>query len=609
MRYCSLHVHIHIQPPYHKPIIKVDTRNHRNPSKIITFAVHNSKEDSSNQPKSDRTKLAFHKYNTSLPGDEDARKEEIPEVVTVAVEKDGIPTKIKGLANIETENEDDGKEEVPEAVRIAMEKAREYKKSKGNINNDKNYKEKDQMRGNEGGGEEKVPEAVRIAMGKALEYKKNKGVPGSSSSPEKLNVTMEKDEIYLKNKELANDKTENEDDGKEEVPEAVRIAMEKAREYKKNKGNINDDTSYKERDQLRGGREKDVPEAVKIAMGKALEYKKNKGGIDSSSGPEKLKVTGLTNGGANNLRGKTIEKNTNKKEDRKVSSIDFVGLGFADKKSGRGLPAGLVPVVDPYPDDDSQEVEIIVGDASRFGNATSSETEKSSEEESPDLYKPKVSTWGVFPRPSNISETFGGGRTIRPGDELETTEDKAAKEARTRQLLAAYKRKIGLNLDPKLKAECQKALSDGDSLMDGGRLKEALPFYQKVMDNLPFQTELHGLAALQWSISQDSLGRTEEARTMYEKLQSHPIGQVSKKARQFMFSFQAMEMLKVTKSTLSPKNTGYGSYFEAFVEDKPSYTSGSTDVTDDGVSQALPYIIFLASPILLVLLAAARKGM
>lgn len=51
---------------------------------------------------------------------------------------------------------------------------------------------------------------------------------------------------------------------------------------------------------------------------------------------------------------------------------------------------------------------------------------------------------------------FGGGRTIRPGEVLETEEEKAVKEARTRQLIAAYKRTIGLNIDPKLKLECEK---------------------------------------------------------------------------------------------------------------------------------------------------------
>ena len=39
---------------------------------------------------------------------------------------------------------------------------------------------------------------------------------------------------------------------------------------------------------------------------------------------------------------------------------------------------------------------------------------------------------------------------------LETADDKAAKEARTRQLLAAYKTQIGLNIDPKLKSECDQ---------------------------------------------------------------------------------------------------------------------------------------------------------
>lgn len=143
--------------------------------------------------------------------------------------------------------------------------------------------------------------------------------------------------------------------------------------------------------------------------------------------------------------------------------------------------------------------------------------------------------------------------------------------------------------------------------MDVGRLKEALPYYQKVMDNLSFQTELHGLAAIQWSICQDSLNRSEKARVMYEKLQSHPNAQVSKKARQFMFSFQAMEMLRVTRSGASPRNTGYQKYFEAFVDDKEGYTSAETQ-SEDGITQALPYLLFLAFPILLVLLFAASKG-
>lgn len=100
-----------------------------------------------------------------------------------------------------------------------------------------------------------------------------------------------------------------------------------------------------------------------------------------------------------------VEKNiSGKKEGLKISSIDFMGLNFADKKEGRGLPAGLVPVTDPFPEGDIPEVEIIVGDASKLGEAAESE-HGPKQEDNLEFYKPKVSTWGVFPRPGNISKT------------------------------------------------------------------------------------------------------------------------------------------------------------------------------------------------------------
>ncbi|KAJ4711520.1 Cytochrome C oxidase subunit [Melia azedarach] len=346
------------------------------------------------------------------------------------------------------------------------------------------------------------------------------------------------------------------EDSPETTLDPVKLAFEKAKAYKKLKESNPDSKNEQNRDQ--------VADSVKAAMEKAKEYKNNKGIVDSgvSSG-----LKGESRGNSPNVN---AEKKVDKKEELKISSIDFMGLNFADKKEGRGLPAGLVPVSDPFPEGENPEVEIIVGDTSNFGDSTASKPEPSQGDNS-DFYKPKVSTWGVFPRPVNISKTFGGGKVIRPGDVLETAEDRAAKEERTKQLIAAYKKKVGLNVDPKLKFECEKALKDGDSLMDSGQLKEALPYYEKVMKKMAFKSELHGLAALQWSICQDSLRRPKEARVMYEKLQSHPNATVSKRAQQFMFSFQAMEMMKVTNSKFSTRNTGYRSYFEAFVEDKTNY--------------------------------------
>jgi hypothetical protein len=96
---------------------------------------------------------------------------------------------------------------------------------------------------------------------------------------------------------------------------------------------------------------------------------------------------------------------------------------------------------------------------------------------------------------------------------------------------------------------------------------------------------------------------------MYEKLISHPNPGVSKKARQFMFSFQAMEMLKVKGSSFAEGNTGYQDYFEAFVEDKTNYKAQEEKEGEEmGINETLLYVILLASPILMVFIVAAQRG-
>lgn len=380
----------------------------------------------------------------------------------------------------------------------------------------------------------------------------------------------------------------------------IKLAFNKAKAYKES---IKSNTDLGIEQNSADGGKKDVSVSVKIAMEKAKKYKQNKGVAVSETDQ------GLQ-GGSESTWGENVNDNSvSKKGELSVSKIDFVGLGFADNKKTRGLPPGLVPFSDPFSDDDLPEVELIVGDTNNFNATTTTapQPEQTKDDES-ELYKPKVSTWGVFPRPNNISKTYGGGRTIRPGEVLENEEEKAAKEARTKQMLAAYKKKYGLSIDPKLKIECEEALKDGDFLMDAGKLKDALPYYEKVIDKLPFKSELHGLAALQWSICQDSLSRHNEAQSMYEKLQSHPSVKVGKKARHFMYSFQAMEMMKVrTRSSRYSKNTFYQSYFDAFIENKSNYPVKDEVAQESDLNQVLLYIVFLISPIFVVLLLAVQK--
>ncbi|MQL93886.1 hypothetical protein Taro_026540 [Colocasia esculenta] len=90
--------------------------------------------------------------------------------------------------------------------------------------------------------------------------------------------------------------------------------------------------------------------------------------------------------------------------------------------------------------------------------------------------------------------------------------------------------------------------------------------------------------------------RPDEARIMYERLQSHPSIKVSKKAKQFMFGFQAMEMMKVSSYSIS-KATGYEDFFNAFVEDNVKYAAPRAAEQDEGaLLQALPYLTLLFSP-------------
>ncbi|KAK3223846.1 hypothetical protein Dsin_010871 [Dipteronia sinensis] len=316
---------------------------------------------------------------------------------------------------------------------------------------------------------------------------------------------------------------------------------------------------------------------VKLAFEKAKAYKKKS--IQSApvskfeQNPDK-ESAGISNNGDKTVQASTMAS----MEKTKEYNNNNKGTVETGTSSGRGVPAGLVPLSDPFPEGDSPDVEIIVGDTSKFEEATVLKPEPTQQEDKSEFYKPK----------------FGGGRTIRPGDVIETAEDRAAKEKHTKQLIAAYKK---------------RAMKHGDALMDSGNLKEALPYFEKVMNKMAFKNELYGLAALQWSVCQDSLHRPNEARIMYEKLQSHPNASVRKKASQFLFSFQAMEMMKITSSNLSKKSTGYQNYLRLLSKIiKSTYPLQEAGIEEGALSQALPYMIFLVSPVFIVLFIAVQKG-
>ncbi|XP_006654339.3 zinc finger CCCH domain-containing protein 18 isoform X1 [Oryza brachyantha] len=376
----------------------------------------------------------------------------------------------------------------------------------------------------------------------------------------------------------------------------------------------------------------------KEAFARAVEYRNGNGGGLGDGGSALLGASPRFGQSTFASEDAAFGKFANKKEEYEYDETDFLGLDFFEKKSYKGPPPGLAPAADPFPDEDFPEVEIIIGDPSKFGKtrrsteiqpADDNEPEETShstteekkednkleetppstvtepEDEDEDEYKPTVRSWGMFPRPQNISKAYGGGRNIRLGGEAQSAKEKAAKDKRTRELIAAYTNSQNMIVDAKTKAECSQALKEGDELMNTGRLKQALPYYEKVMQAVDFKTELHGMAALQWSICLDSLCRSKEAMSMYSKLKNHPNSEISKKANMFMFSFQAMDFMKVNSTPVS-RNTGYENYFDKFGGRKNYYAA--LDEPEMGIDQIIPYMLFLVSPIFLVAFVALRKS-
>ena len=122
-----------------------------------------------------------------------------------------------------------------------------------------------------------------------------------------------------------------------------------------------------------------------------------------------------------------------KKGEYEFDETDFLGLDFFEKKRYKGPPPGLVPAFEPLKDD-FPEVEIIIGDPSKFkksqpsteiqpvddreseNSQSTSETNETDKvekappstvtepEEDEDAYRPTVRSWGMFPRPQNISK-------------------------------------------------------------------------------------------------------------------------------------------------------------------------------------------------------------
>lgn len=191
-------------------------------------------------------------------------------------------------------------------------------------------------------------------------------------------------------------------------------------------------------------------------------------------------------------------------------------------------------------------------------------------------YKPAVTTWGMFPRPKNISKAYGGGRTIKPGAELETKEQRDERTARLRASLKSYKNNLGIDLDPEVQAKADAAWEKGQRFMDLGSLKKAIACFDEVAEILPVRSALAGKAMLQRAICLDSQGNSKAAEIEYKKLLQHPKAEVRKAADRMLYGFEAMKNLKANTIDFQTQKNAYNEYLESFVD---TWNSGYTGLS------------------------------
>lgn len=170
---------------------------------------------------------------------------------------------------------------------------------------------------------------------------------------------------------------------------------------------------------------------------------------------------------------------------------------------------------------------------------------------SEDEYKPKVSTWGVFPRPENISKSFGGGKNIQRGGEDLNSAASRERDLAIAKKLAAYRAARGIDTEreERHREEIEKALRDSEQQAARSQPYQAIATLEAVKDYVSDKSRLGGSLYLALALQYESVGRRDEARAIYAELRRSSFPEISSKAKQLVQGFEAMDMLRVEDET------------------------------------------------------------
>jgi len=243
------------------------------------------------------------------------------------------------------------------------------------------------------------------------------------------------------------------------------------------------------------------------------------------TGGEKSKFASMLDSGRRRERGVGVDNDV----EEVVTRTTFDDERYRVKKTSSASGPSGARLSDEKPTDLAQQVLDEAAEETADVNGEAPRAARGDEE----AYKPKVSTWGVFPRPDNISKTYGGGKTIKAGEFVaETEEEKEARRARVRQKLNKYREDAGITVDNGTRVRWNGALGECQTLMRLGRLVEARELLEPIVleEEINPRTQLGGEITFHYAMCLDNTQRRDEALEMYKRCVGNPHGQVSKQA-------------------------------------------------------------------------------
>ena len=154
-------------------------------------------------------------------------------------------------------------------------------------------------------------------------------------------------------------------------------------------------------------------------------------------------------------------------------------------------------------------------------------------------YKPKVSTWGVFPRPKDISKEYGGGRTLKKDEKgqniIESKEETEARKIRVAKKLEKYRTSNALNMSKEEEEKVREALKDANEFLRVGSVAKGIAVLEPFQQDINARSELGGQVIFCYAMCLDNAQRRDEALKQYKRVLGNQYGVVSKQAERMLW--------------------------------------------------------------------------